>query len=77
MAATGTPGSGMGILDGPWPQDNVTESNGLLITNFSNVGYVNYTVCDFWDKIAVAKANLTTTSNSSSPAAANATSSAG
>jgi carboxylesterase type B len=47
MAATGSPGAGAGILDGPWPQYNVNASNGLLITNLSSVGYVNYTVCDF------------------------------
>jgi hypothetical protein len=33
MAATGTPGDGAGILGGPWPQYNVNECNGLLISN--------------------------------------------
>ena len=77
MATTGTPGDGAGILGGPWPQYNVNASGGLLISNVSSVGYVNYTICDFWDKIAAAEANLTTTSNSSSPGSANATSSSG
>ena len=26
--------------------------NRLLVGNFSGVGYFNYTVCEFWDKIA-------------------------
>lgn len=64
MAATGTPGHGASIRGEPWPQYNANESNGLLISNFSSVGYANYTVCEFWDKIAAAEVNLTTNSNS-------------
>jgi Carboxylesterase family len=65
MATAGNPGAGAGILGGPWPQYNANESNGLLVSNVSSVGYVNYTVCDFWDKIAAAEANLTTNATSS------------
>jgi hypothetical protein len=47
---------------GPWPQYNVNESNRLLVGNVSSVGYINYTVCELWDKIAAAEVNLTTNS---------------
>lgn len=63
MAATGTPGDGAGILGGPWPQYNANESNRLLVGNFSGVGYINYTVCEFWDKIA----NSTIAASSAGP----------
>jgi hypothetical protein len=65
MTVTGNPGAGAGILRGPWPQYNVNASRGLLITNVSSVGYVNYTVCDFWDKIDAAEVKLATNATSS------------
>ena len=58
MAANGDPG-GAGLLGGPWPQYSVTQSKGLLIANETVVGHVNYTVCDFWEKIAAAGSNGT------------------
>lgn len=65
MATAGNPGAGAGILGGPWPQYIANESKGLLLSNVSSNGYVNYTVCDFWDKIAAAETNLTTNATSS------------
>ena len=62
MAATGTPGDVTGIPGGLWPPYNVNESNRLLVGNISSVGYINYTVCELWDKIAAAEVNLTTNS---------------
>lgn len=63
LAATGTPGDGAGILGGPWPQYNTNKSNRLPVGNFSGVGYINYTVCEFWDKIA----NSTIAASSAGP----------
>jgi carboxylesterase type B len=63
MAQGGSPGSGAGIVGGPWPQFSANGSQGLLIENSAAVGYVNYTVCGFWDLVAAAQ-------NSSAAAAA-------
>jgi hypothetical protein len=77
MGVSGTPGAGAGILGGPWPQYNSTASLGLLITNKTSVGVVNYTLCDFWDQIAAAEVNITMTPTSNSPSASNSSSSSG
>jgi carboxylesterase type B len=51
MASHGNPDGAVGITGGPWPQFDVTNSRGLLITNSTAVGVVNYTQCDFWDQV--------------------------
>ena len=55
MAANGNPNSGVDISGVPWPRYNVSGSQGLIIDNGTAIGYVNYTVCAFWDTIAAAQ----------------------
>jgi hypothetical protein len=54
---------------------NGTSSQGLLIGNASAIGYINYTICDFWDRIEAAKMNASMSGNGTTMA--NATSSGG
>jgi hypothetical protein len=70
MASTGSPDGGVGISGGPWPMWNGTGSQGLLVGNSSAIGYINYTVCDFWDKIEVLKLNASMGGNATSVAGA-------
>jgi hypothetical protein len=58
-----------------WQMWNGTGSQGLLIGNASAIGYINYTVCDFWDKIEALKSNASMGGNATS--VANATLSGG
>ena len=46
MAANADPGQG-GAL--PWPKWEASTSQGLVINNSSEVGVVDYSVCQFWD----------------------------
>jgi hypothetical protein len=46
-----------------WPQFSANTSMGLVITDTSSIGYVNYTQCDFWDKSDSAVANQLATFN--------------
>jgi len=75
MAETGSPDGGVGVLGGPWPRWNSTASQGLLIGNASVIGYINYTICDFWDNIEALSLNASMSANGTS--VANASSSAG
>jgi len=59
----------------PWPRWNSTASQGLLIGNASVIGYINYTICDFWDNIEALSLNASMSANGTS--VANASSSAG
>lgn len=50
MAASGNPDAAGGIADGPWPQWDASASKGLLIGNPTEVGFINFTQCELWDK---------------------------
>jgi Carboxylesterase family len=76
MAESGSPGSGAGIVGGPWPQYSANGSQGLLIGNGTAIGYVNYTVCDFWDLVAAAQNSSGATSTGSGRSTASSTSGA-
>jgi carboxylesterase type B len=69
MAVHGNPNSASGIIGGPWPQFSVNSSMGLLVENTTSIGYVNYTQCDFWDKIVAAEANGTASATSTTSTA--------
>jgi len=47
---------------------NGTASQGLFIGNASAIGYTNYAVCDFWDKIEALKLNASLGGNGTSMA---------
>jgi hypothetical protein len=51
MAASGNPDAALGIADGPWPQWDASASKGLLIGNLTEVGFINFTQCELWDKV--------------------------
>lgn len=51
MAASGNPDGAVGITEGLWPKFNLAQSKGLLIRNFTSVGYINFTPCELWDKV--------------------------
>jgi carboxylesterase type B len=76
MAETGSPDGGIGVLGGPWPRWNGTGSQGLLIGNASAIGYINYTICDFWDKIEALSLNASMSANGTSVANASSSTSA-
>jgi hypothetical protein len=76
MAESGSPGSDAGIVGGPWPQYNANGSQGLLIGNGTAVGYVNYTVCDFWDLVAAVQNSSGATPTGSGGSTASSTSGA-
>ncbi len=63
MAASSNPGDG-------WPLFSANDSQGMIFGNEAKVGKVDYSVCDFWDKIgdevAATAANQTSQSPTSS-----------
>ena len=73
MAAHGNPNGGIDISGGPWPAYNVNESQGVIIGNNATVGYVNYTVCAFWDIVAAVQNSLVASTTSSSATTASPT----
>jgi hypothetical protein len=42
---------------------NLTISLGFFIGNVSAIGYINYTICDFWDKIEALSLNVSIAGN--------------
>ena len=66
MAANGDPGN---IGNQQWPAFNLQGTNGLLITNSTAVGAIDYSTCDaIWDKFAslqLVNATATTAANGS------------
>jgi len=76
MAEGGSPGSGAGIVGGPWPQFSANGSQGLVIENGTAVGYVNYTTCEFWDLVAAAQNSSAVASTGSGSSTASSTSNA-
>jgi hypothetical protein len=70
MAAQGNPNGGIDISGRPWPTYNVSESQGVIIGDNATVGYVNYTVCAFWDIVAaVQNSSMASTTSSSATTA--------
>jgi hypothetical protein len=71
MAATGDPSSNSSLQ---WPSHNTSISLGINIDNSTTVGIVNYTVCEFWDKVGATVLNFTAGTVTTSAGPANATS---
>ena len=72
MAASGNPS-----YDGvQWPTFNDTSSLGLNIGNATSVGYIDYSVCDFWDAVDAAQLQNATMADRNSTTAVNGSASA-
>jgi hypothetical protein len=71
MAATGDPSSNSSLQ---WPSYNTSQSLVVNIDNSTTVGIVNYTVCEFWDKVGATVLNFTAGTATTSAGPANATS---
>jgi hypothetical protein len=69
MATQKNPNAAAGLFGGSWPQFSTNTSMGLVITNTTDIGYIDYTECDFWDGVTASVTSQLAANNGTLPSA--------